>query len=139
MSFSLMAVPASVLGGSWRMWMSLSLTGTNAKSSGSSVLSTIHMLWSTAVARIMRQQRLGLNCMVPPEKSRQRNLCLSTPKHLSMTFLVLVWLFWYLSSPGVKSLFGRNGVSIYGVRAYPLSPSSHPSIPPPDSVALFSN
>ena len=71
---------------------SLPLSCVTSSPSGSWVLSRIHMLCSTTIATIMSQQRHGENCVVPPEKSRHRNLCFKRPNDLSMTFLVLVWL-----------------------------------------------
>lgn len=105
---------------------------------GSGVLSKIHMLWSTAVAVMIVQQRLGSNCSAPPEMSRQRNLAFHRAKALSMVFRVLVWAFWYFLWGCVNTLLGLKGVSKYGWMPYPLSPSSQPFLPPPPSRFMCS-
>ena len=60
--------PLLVLGGSWQIswWSSSPSKGPSV--SGDWVLSVIHMLWRTVVARMILQHRLGLNCICPTRK-----------------------------------------------------------------------
>lgn len=98
----------------------------------------MHMFWSTAVAVIILQHRLGVNYKAPPDTSRQRNLAFHRPKHLSTVFLVFTCAFWYLLCAAVETSSGLKGVNKYGWMPYPRSPSSQPFFPAPSSRCTWS-
>lgn len=78
-NFCLVVLPESLQ--IWQTWQSPSSLRID-RSSNSSVLSRIRIpaLCSTISATVMLRQQFGSGCMIPPENSRERNLCFGTPR-----------------------------------------------------------
>ena len=91
-----------------------------------------YTLCKTAVAVMIVQQLLGWSCRAPPESSRHRYLVFHRPNNI--VFLVFVSAFWYLAWDAVETLSGRKGDIRCGWMPQPLSPKSHPFLPPPLST-----